>query len=85
MQMGKDTKSLMTDIMKTNVFKILGILLVLVMGLAGCSDDKEDELTYYDEIEDEKVIAELDNVPAYVFDSFRDYVFVMLHRVRFHV
>ncbi|MDR2968093.1 MAG: hypothetical protein LBV32_00645 [Tannerellaceae bacterium] len=63
--------------MKTKVFNKFGLLaaVVILIGLISC-DKEEGELPYYDEIENEKVIAELDNVPAYVYDTYRDCVFI---------
>ena len=61
--------------MKTNSFITLGLLTMLVMGLTACSDDKEID-PYYEDIEDERVIAELEDVPAYVCDSYKGYVFI---------
>ena len=57
--------------------KILGMLVIAFMGLTACSDDQvEFEFPYYDEIENERVIAKLNNVPAYVYDSFEGCVFI---------
>lgn len=56
---------------------ILGMLAIAFMGLTACSDNEvEVEFPYYDEIENERVIAELNNVPAYVYDSFEGCVFI---------
>ena len=61
--------------MKTNLFTLIVLLAMLVMGLTACSDDKEID-PYYEDIEDERVIAELEDVPAYVCDSYKGYVFI---------
>lgn len=57
--------------------KKIGMLAIAFMGLAACSKDQgELEFPLYEEIKDERVIAELDNVPAYVYDSAMDRVFI---------
>lgn len=60
--------------MKRNVLLYLSALTILFL-LSGCSKDEEED-SYYGKIKDERVVFELNDVPAYVLESYMGYVFI---------
>ncbi len=59
-------------------YSFISALLAVILALPGCGNDgkETDPYPYYDEIENEQVIMELEDVPAYVRDTYRDCVFI---------
>lgn len=67
--------------MKKRVFLIWSILsLAMVIPITSCGDDKEmteDDYPFYADMGDEEqIVSELEDVPAYVYDYYRQYVFI---------
>ncbi|WP_455634356.1 hypothetical protein [Parabacteroides sp.] len=67
--------------MKKRVFLIWSILAIAVIPLfISCKNDKEmteDDYPFYADMgEDEQVVLELKDEPAYVYDYYRQYVFI---------
>lgn len=68
--------------MKKRVFLIWSILAIAVIPLlVGCGDDEKQEenqdFPYYADIgEEEQIVLELDSVPAYIYEYYRQYVFI---------
>lgn len=67
--------------MKKRVFLIWSILAIAVMSLLiSCKNDKEmteDDYPFYADIgEQEQVVLELQDIPAYIYDRYRQYVFI---------
>lgn len=67
--------------MKKRVFLIWSILsLAMVIPFTSCGDDKEmteDDYPFYADMGDEEqIVSELEDVPAYVYDYYRQYVFI---------
>lgn len=62
--------------MKTKLFFLISLLAAVIVSFGGCGDDKEDLFITdtFEGTENEVVVFELENVPAYVTTDYGGYV-----------